>query len=340
MRIHRPNRFLLVRHSQPENKIRENPNVSLATRTIFLHQARMIPLRLVTFALLLFITSVSARAGHPFLCCDYGGGKVASVAADGKIEWEYPCKSPQDIWRLPNGNTLFCFVNGAIELSPEQKIIWEYKAPTDVKVEVHACQPLPDGTVMIVECGTSRIIEVGRDGKITKEIKLTTAPEVKLHNQFRGTRKLANGHYMVTFKGEGKVVELDGNGKVLREIKVPGDPHGAWALPDGHLLVTCGDGHKVIELDAQEKVVWELNENDLPGNPLRLMAGAQRLPNGNTVFCVYLGHGHIGEQPQVIEVTRDKKVVWQFDDHVHFKTINQIQLLDIPGDTSKGGVIR
>ena len=272
--------------------------------------------------------------------CAYNGCKVAAVAADGKIEWEYPCKSPQDCWRLPNGNTLFCFVSGAIELTPDKKIVWEYKAPTDVKVEVHACQPLADGKVMIVECGTSRIIEVGRDGKIAKEIKLTTAPEVKLHNQFRGTRKLANGHYMVTFKGEGKIVELDGSGKVLREIKVPGDPHGAWALPDGHLLVTCGDGHKVIELDAQDKVVWELNENDLPGNPLRLMAGAQRLPNGNTVLCVYLGHGHIGGQPQVIEVTRDKKVVWQFDDHAHFKTINQIQLLDIPGDVTKGEVTR
>jgi hypothetical protein len=60
------------------------------------------------------------------------------------------------------------------------------------------------------------------------------------------------------------------------------------------------------------------------------MAGCQRLANGNTVFCVYLGHGHIGEQPEVIEVTRDKKVVWEVADHAHFKTINQIFLLDEP----------
>ena len=300
----------------------------------------MHPARSLLLALLLIAATFSARAAHPFLCCDYNGGKVATVSADGKMDVLYECKAPQDCWRLPNGNTLFCFATGAVELSPDKKVVWEYKAPTDVKVEVHACQPLPDGKVMIVECGTSRIIEVGRDGKIAKEIKLTTAPEVKLHNQFRGTRKLANGHYMVTFKGEGKIVELDGSGKVLNEIKVPGDPHGAWALPDGHLLVTCGDGHKVIELDAQQKVVWELNENDLPGNPLRLMAGAQRLPNGNTVLCVYLGHGHIGEQAMVIEVTRDKKVVWQLADHEHFKTINQIQLLDVPGDVTKGKIIR
>lgn len=291
------------------------------------------------FAALLAL-AITASAAHPFLCCDYGGGKVCVVSAEGKIEWQWDCKAPQDCWRLPNGNYLFCFVSGALEVTPDKKVVWEYKAPTDVKVEVHACQPLPDGKVMLVECGTSRIIEVDRAGKIAKEIKLTTAPEIKLHNQFRGTRKLANGHYLVTFKGEGKIVELDGEGKVLRQIKVPGDPHEVVPLPEGHLLITCGDGHQVREIDAKENIVWELGENDIPGYTLRLMAGCQRLPNGNTVFCVYLGHGHIGEQAQVIEVTRDKKIVWDVADHAQFKTINQIMLLDVPGDVTKGEILR
>ena len=284
---------------------------------------------LLSLASLLLVTA--AQAAHPFLGCDYGGGKVCVVSDKGEITWQWDCKSPQDCWKLASGNYLFCFATGALEVTPEKKVVWEYKAPTDVPVEVHSCQPLPDGNVLVTECGTSRIIEVDRAGKIAKEIKLVTAPEIKLHNQFRGTRKLPNGHYIVCFKGEGKIVELDGAGKVLRAIKVPGDPHAAVTLPDGHLLVDCGDGHKVIEFDAQEKIVWELNENDLPGNTLRLMAGCQRLANGNTVFCVYLGHGHLGQQPQVIEVTRDKKVVWEVADHAHFKTINQIFLLDEPG---------
>lgn len=289
------------------------------------------------FVVLLFAI-YSVQAARPFLCCDHNGGKVCVVSADGRIEWEYACKSPQDCWRLPNGNYLFCFATGAREVTPAKQVVWEYQAPE--KVEVHACQPLSNGRVLVVECGTSRIVEVDRTGKIAKEIKLTTAPSVHLHNQFRGARKTQNGHYLVCFKGEGKIVELDGNGKILREIKVPGDPHEVVPLPNGHLLITCGDGHKVIELDRREKVVWELNENDLPGNPLRLMAGCQRLPNGNTVFCNYLGHGHIGKQPQFFEVTRDKKVVWQFDDHAHFSTINQIQVLDVPGDVTKGKILR
>ena len=216
--------------------------------------------------------------------------------------------------------------------------MWEYKSPE--KTEADGCQPLPNGNVLVIECGSSRIVEVDRAGNIAKEIKLETSPEIKLHNQFRGTRKTKDGHYVVCFKGEGKIVELDGDGMVLRKISVPGDPHEVIPLPDGHLLVACGDGHKVVELDAQEKIVWELNENDLPGNTLRLMAGCQRLPNGNTIFCNYLGHGHIGTQPEFFEITPEKKVVWQFEDHEHFKTINQIQVLDVKGDVTKGEILR
>lgn len=220
-----------------------------------------------------------------------------------------------------------------------KKIVWEYKAPA--KTEVHACQPLPDGNVMVVECGTCRIVEVDREGKIAKEIKLPVPPAtIKVHNQFRGTRKTKDGHYLVSAKGENKVLELDGGGRVLREIAVPGDVHEVVLLPNRNMLVTCGDGHKVVELNPAGKIVWTLNENDLPGHPLRLMAGLQRLPNGNTIFCNYLGHGHLGKQPHFFELTPEKKVVWEFADHVNFKTVNQIQLLDVPGDVTKGDILR
>jgi len=287
----------------------------------------------------LLLTGLPAQAQHPFICTDSYANKVSVVAADGKIEWEYACTHPQDCWRLPDGNYLFCHEHGALILTPDKKTVWEYKAGTNT--QVHACQPLPDGRVLVVENGPCRILEIDRQGNIAKEIKLTPPPKsVNIHDQFRGVRKTKDGHYLVCRKGEHVVQELDGDGKSIREIKVPGDVHEAVLLPDGHLLIACGDGHKVIELDANEKVVWELNENDLPGNPLRLMAGCQRLPNGNTVFCNYLGHGHLGQQPHFFEITPDKKIVWEFADHKNFKTINQIQLLDVPGDVTKGEILR
>lgn len=264
---------------------------------------------------------------------------MALVSAEGKIEWEHACEHPQDCWALTNGNILFCYQGGAMEVTRADKIVWEYRAPA--KTEVHACQPLPDGRVLIAECGTSRLIEVDRDGKIAKEISLPPPPaKVHLHDQYRGVRKTPAGHYLVCRKGEHCIDELDTDGKLLRSIPVPGDVHEAVLLPDGHLLVDCGDGHRIVELDEHQTVVWEIGENDLPGNPLRLVAGCQRLPNGNTIFCNYLGHGHLGEQPHFFEVTRDKKIVWTFADHEHFKTVNQIQVLDVPGDPAKGEIYR
>jgi hypothetical protein len=284
-------------------------------------------------------SSFAEEIRHRFLCCDYNGDQVCIVGADGRIEWRVEAKHPQDCWLLPNGNVLFAYLNGAKEMTPSREVVWEYRA-TAAGVECQAAQPLPNGNVLVVECGTSRLIEVDRQGQIAKEIALVTKPEIKTHNQYRGARKLANGHYVVVFKGEAKVVELDGSGTVLREQPVPGDPHEVLVLKNGNWLVTCGDAHEVVEVDPAGQTVWRLGENDLPGNPLRLLAGAQRLPNGNTLLCNYLGHGHIGENPQVYEVTPDKRLVWSFADHANFKTINQIQLLDTAVDVIHGEIYR
>mgnify|MGYP006288129461 CR=1 FL=1 len=41
-----------------------------------------------------------------------------------------------------------------------------------------------------------------------------------------------------------------------------------------------------------------------------------------------------------VEVTRDKKVVWEFADHAHFKAVCQVQVLDTPADSLRGEVLR
>ncbi len=83
-----------------------------------------------------------------------------------------------------------------------------------------------------------------------------------------------------------------------------------------------------------------MNENDVPGHPLRLMAGFQYLPNGNTVFRNYPGHGHLAPQPSLLEITGARRGVWSFADHVNFKTINRIPVLDGSGNVTTGEVLR
>ncbi|HET7534953.1 MAG TPA: hypothetical protein VFJ90_00765 [Candidatus Didemnitutus sp.] len=295
--------------------------------------------RFLSLGLLSLTVALRVFAAHPFFCTDSAGDKVAVVAADGTVQWQFACKHPQDGWILANKDLLFCHAGGAIEKTPSGETVWEYKAGADT--EVHSCQPLANGCVLIVENGPCRLIEVDRAGNIAKEIKLTPPPAtVKVHDQFRGVRKTRDGHYLVSRKGEHQVEELDAAGTSLRRIPVPGDVHMALQLPNGHLLLALGEGHKIQELDANLNEVAEIGENDVPGNPLRLMTGFQRLPNGNTIYCNYLGHGHLGEQPQFFELDASGKLVWQFADHAHFKSINQIQVMDVTGDPAKGEILR
>ena len=272
--------------------------------------------------------TVAHSARHRILCCDYEGNKIAIVAEDGKVEWEHAVQTPQDCWMRPNGNVLVCYRHGAMEITPQHVIAWEYRAPA--QAQCHSCQPLKNGSVLIAECGMSRIVEVGKTGQIVKEIPIASKAK-NMGHQFRGTRQTADGHYWVCLMDEQKIVELSPTGVLLREIPVEGYPHAAVRLPNEHLLVTLGPTMKIVELDKKLNVVWQIDKNDLPGNPLRLPAGCQRLSNGNTIISNYLPGPFLGKQPQAFEVTREKQVVWEFTDHARFKTVNQICVLDGSG---------
>ena len=299
-------------------------------------------------ALLLIATTVclSAAPGddhhgptirHPFLCSDNAQSKVFEVSPGGRIVWEYPAAACQDVWKLANGNYLFSHVRGVLEVKPDKTIVWEYKSPDGT--EVHNCQPLPNGNILIGENGTKRLMEIDRKGKIVKELKVETTTQA-VHLHFRCVRKLNNGHYLIALVGEHKLREIDGNGKTVWEFATPGDVYIGVRLPNGNTLAGCGDGHTLIEIDKHDKIVWQITENELPGIPLRFVAGVQRLPNGDTVVCNWGGHGHIGQQPLVFEITPAKQVVWTVHDYEQFRAIAGIQMLDVPGDPAKGELLK
>lgn len=291
--------------------------------------------------IVLLLAAVAAIAAPPasrrMLLGDYTGGRVVILSADGKVEWETPAPGVTDVWMLPNGNILHSYYGGAKELTLDKKLVWEYK--TGEGDEVYTCQRLPNGDTMVGELKDCRLIEVGKDGTIHKTVKVpTNAPDQ--HSRFRNARKLPNGHYLIACTGENVVKELDPDGAVLSSVPVPGNAFGAIRLKNGNTLVSCGDGHRLVEMDKDAKIVWSIDENELPGIPLRFVAGVQRLPNGNTVVCNWLGHGFIGNGTHMFEITRDKKVLWTNVDHATFKTLNTVQLLDVKGDCIKGQIVR
>lgn len=263
--------------------------------------------------------------GRRLLVSDYVGNKVAIIAADGRVEWSTPAEKPQDCWRLANGNVLFSHVRGAKEVRADQTVAWEYVA--DPKTEIQGCQPLPDGRVLVVECGPGRLLEIGRDGKIAQEIKVPLKT-TKTHEQMRGVRKTADGRYLVCAKGDRAVLELSGEGKLLRTLPVNGDVHDVRELPNGHWLVALGEGDGVVEYGRDGQAVWRIGRNEISANHLYLASSVERLANGNTVVMNWLGHGHLGATAQIFEVDAQKRVVRQFTDHRQFASINHIQVLE------------
>ena len=278
--------------------------------------------------------------GHPFAGADFSQGKVFIVSREGKVEWEYPAPSCDELWALPNGNLLFTTGHGVKEVTRDKRVVFAYES----KSEIYACQRLPNGNTFIGECNAGRLLEVAPDGKIVKEVRLLPDGKDGGHAYMRNARRLQNGHFIVAHYADQVVKEYDAKGRVVMEIPAPSGPHSVVRLRNGRTLIACGDlvkdGARIFEVDKRGGLVWEVTSADLPGISLKLMTGLQRLPNGNTVMSNWLGHGHLGQGPHLIEVTRDKKVVWTFADHQVMKTISSVQLLDVPGDATKGEVCR
>jgi len=275
--------------------------------------------------------------GHPFACADYSQGKVFIVSRAGEIEWEYQSSSCNDLWVLPNGNLLFNTGHGVKEVTRDKRVVFDYQS----KSEIYACQRLTNGHTFIGECNSGRLLEVEASGRIAKEIRLLPEGKDGGHLYMRNARRLENGHYLVAHYGEQVVREYDAAGRPVHTIPAAGGPHSVARLPNGNTLISCGDlpgGSRVFEVDRAGETVWQVRNGELPGISLKFVAGFQRLPNGNTVVANWLGHGQFGKAPHLIELTPDKRVAWTFANHQTMRTIASLQLLDVPGDVTRGQI--
>ncbi len=302
-------------------------------------------------ALLSLAVSLSGSADHAVRHRVLGQdrGHVAILNDAGEVEWEAPCSfTAHDIQMLPNGNILFpTAADTVVEMNRNREIVWKHvsrpKAGYAGAVEIHAFQRLPDGLTLISETGNLRLIEVDRDDRIVHEIPLTVE-HPNSHRDTRRVRKLKNGHYLVCHEGDGVVREYDPTGKVVwsYQLDLNGKPrtpthqgHGtevfnALRLPSGNTLIAGGNNNRVFEVDPAGKIVWSIDQDELPGIHLCWVTALQVLPNGHILF----GNTHAGpENPQLVEVTRDKKVVWSMKNWTAFgNDLCATQVLDVRGE--------
>jgi hypothetical protein len=283
---------------------------------------------LFTLPALLWAATVSTPR-HAVLAVNKSN--LARFDKAGKATWVHRgIPDAHCVQQLPNGNVLVQNSwTRVVEIDPTGKIAWSYDCATmngnaGKKIETHSFTRLDNGLTMIAECGSARIIEVDRDGKIHHEVNPPSP-----HRDTRRVHKLANGNYLVAHEGEGRVTEYAPDSKVVWDFPVPlfdrapvnAPNHGtaSWGnmvsnairLKNGNTLIATGNGHSVLEVTPAKEIVWHLKQYDLPGIELNWMKHLEELPNGNFI----IGNCYaVGTNPQLIEVNRAKEVVWTFAD--------------------------
>ena len=251
---------------------------------------------------------------HSFLIC---GNKTVLLNEKSEILWQTKGYG-RDGFVLENGNILVSVANVAKEISRNGKLVWSYQLSKGNK-ELGTCVRLENGNTLVVERGVKpQLLEVGRDGKI--EIRVPLQPETaNAHMQTRMARKMPNGNYLVPHLLAFAVKEYKPDGTVVRTIKTDlaelggrkerNWPFTAIRVGDGKILSNLTNGNKCVEFDSKGRVAWRLDNSHVDGR-LADPCGGQRLTNGNTVICSY-GQKK-GDMPKIFEVTKDKKVVWEY----------------------------
>jgi hypothetical protein len=303
---------------------------------------------------LLSLTQAYAQANYKVLGADKK--RVAIVNATGEIEWEIAnpdAREIHDIQLLPNGNVIFqTSYTTVVEVNRDKQVVWRHESKPKEgytgKVEIHSYQRLKNGRTLIAESGNGRLIEVDQNNRIVKAIPLMIE-KPNAHRDTRMARKLDNGHYLVCHEGDGKLREYDKDGKVVwtyvMELgdrpRSPGhgveghgvELFGAIRLPNGNTMIAGGNNNRILEVNREGRIVWSIDQKELPGITFAWMTTLQYRSNGNLI----IGNTHAGpDNPQLIEVTRDKKVVWQFKDWTNFG--NNLVAAQVIG--AKGRVIR
>jgi hypothetical protein len=278
--------------------------------------------------------AASGEQKYPYrlLLSDLLSQKLAILEKDGRVSWEYPEPGfVMDGQRLANGNLLYCWYSmtkdkqaGVKEITPDKQTVFEYQ----IAQECHSVQRLPDGLTLIEDPTNKRLIEVDRQGKIIRELKLQVGHDLA-HRVARQCRKLPNGNYLVAQEFDQAVVEYAPDGKVLRRIPVKGMVFAVSRLANGNTLVGTGGGKdmgkSVVELDAKGGTVWSFEPSDFPPDTnLEWILGAQRLANGNTLIVNWLGHGKDGKGISLLEVTPQKQIVWTLSEK---RTVCLVQIL-------------
>ena len=195
--------------------------------------------------------------GGRVLIAEHSGQRVSERDRKGNILWQHPVTSqPVSCQRLPNGNTFIATYQDLQEVTPDHKVVYNYKSLNGM---IYHAEKLRDGRFIYVT-SNSTVYELDAAGKQIRMVNTNAAGNT---SGWASVEKLANGNYLVALYSNSKVAELDPAGKVVSSLNAPNPGH-ASRLRNGNTLVANIEGRSVIEYDRDGKEVWKVQS---PGRP-------------------------------------------------------------------------
>ena len=289
---------------------------------------------IITFCMMLCLgMSCSTEQKTKLLIAGSGWDKITIIDKEsGETEWQYSIGENDECNAAcvtDEGDILLSYKNGARLINRDGKMIWDYKVTQGS--EVQHVSASPEGYTIGI-CGhPARIVELDKSGKETNVIRFETDIQDP-HGQFRRIWKKQDGSYIVPLIMNPEIITINGKGEITGKIKTD---YGAFAVtetPENNLLISEGDNHSFCFATSDGKVIRRIFQKDIQGINLGYVALINILPNGNLMICNWLGHGSDESQPHIIEIDKDNRVVWCYNDksdkHAKVSTAFQFEQAD------------
>ncbi|MBC7474355.1 MAG: hypothetical protein H7263_08695, partial [Candidatus Sericytochromatia bacterium] len=217
-----------------------------------------------------------------------------------------------------------------IEIDHFRRIVYELRKDvlhSDIQVELEMPRDavrLKNNITLVVDYATNRVFKLTQKGRLFWELDYSYHDDNRL-NKPVSVAGIENGNTVIVDQGNNRIIEVNQEHEIVWSYGVKGiegikdnmlrSPTFFQRTKGATNIITDSGNHRVIEVDG-DKIVWQYgNKNNEEGdlsygnkeNQLNTPLTAWKFENGN--FLILDSGNH-----RVIEVTEDKKIVWDYQE--------------------------
>lgn len=123
-------------------------------------------------------------------------------------------------------------------------------------------------------------------------------------------------------------VKPEFSAKVEWQALLPGKGYAAMEQPDGTVVVSTGGAISIVFINSDGETIRTLGGDQFAGQGVSWFSGFDMSPEGTVVVANWLGHGHEGDGPHLLEFSLENELLWSWADHQLADRVTNVILLD------------